>query len=350
MNSLSSIFIFRNVLLALVITLLLGWISIPLARRFGLMDFPGSAPHKKHETATPLAGGVVLLLTLLLCEWYSGLLEHPFLNATFLSVLPVFFIGLWDDFRSLSPPVKLVGQIAAAILLIRQGIYIRVFESPEFFIYGSSQIFVWLDWFLTIVWLVGITNAFNLVDSMDGLAVGLGGLAAAFFMLVTIDAYQTNLAQHSALIIGVCIGLYLFNSPPAMLFLGDAGAQTLGFILGVLAIAYNPIEANQASSWIVPVLLLGVPIFDTCLVIYSRWRGKRPITRAGRDHTYHRLLSKGVASQRAVLLMHTGGLILGSLAVLILKQPPLFANTVFGLVCITGVWLIIKLEKGEEKV
>ena len=281
MNSLTSIFIFRNVLLSLVITLLLGWISIPLARRFGLMDFPGSAPHKQHETATPLAGGVVLLLTLLLCEYYGGLLEHPFLKATFISVLPVFFIGLWDDFRSLSPPVKLVGQIAAAILLIRQGVYIRVFESPEFFIYGSSQIFVWLDWILTVVWLVGITNAFNLVDSMDGLAVGLGGLAAAFFMLVTIDAYQTNLAQHSALIIGVCIGLYLFNSPPAMLFLGDAGAQTLGFILGVLAIAYNPIEANQASSWIVPVLLLGVPIFDTCLVIYSHWRGKRPITGQG---------------------------------------------------------------------
>ena len=244
MNSLTSIFIFRNVLLSLVITLLLGWISIPLARRFGLMDFPGSAPHKQHETATPLAGGVVLLLTLLLCEYYGGLLEHPFLKATFVSVLPVFFIGLWDDFRSLSPPVKLAGQIAAAILLIRQGVYIRVFESPEFFIYGSSQIFVWLDWILTVVWLVGITNAFNLVDSMDGLAVGLGGLAAAFFMLVTIDAYQTNLAQHSALIIGVCIGLYLFNSPPAMLFLGDAGAQTLGFILGVVAIAYNPIESE----------------------------------------------------------------------------------------------------------
>lgn len=347
MNSLDSIFIFRNVLLALVLTLILGYISIPIARRLGLMDLPGSAPHKQHETPTPLAGGVVLLVTLLICEWLDGLLQNPFLTATFIAVIPVFIIGLWDDFKSLSPPIKLIGQIAAAVLLIRQGVYIRIFESPEFFIYGDSQIYVWLDWVITVFWLVGITNAFNLVDSMDGLAVGLGGLAAAFFMLVTLDAYQKELAQHSALIIGVCIGLYLFNSPPAVLFLGDAGAQTLGFILGVLAIAYNPIEANQITSWIIPILLLGVPIFDTCLVVYSRWRGKRPIIKAGRDHTYHRLLSKGIASQRAVLIMHIGGLVLGGLAVLILNQAPLTANVVFFLILLACGWLVKILEKEE---
>ncbi len=347
MNTIDSLFIFRNILLALAATLFMGWISIPVARRLGLMDLPGSAPHKQHESPTPLAGGVVLLLTLLICTWLGGLLQNPFIKATFIAVLPVFFIGLWDDFKSLTPPVKLAGQVVAAILLIRQGVYIRVFESPEFFIYGSSPVFVWLDWIVTVFWLVGITNAFNLVDSMDGLAVGLGGLAAAFFMLVTFDAYQTGLAQLSALMIGVCVGLYLFNSPPAMLFLGDAGAQTLGFILGVLAIAYNPIEANQASSWIVPILLLGVPIFDTCLVVYSRWRGKRPIHKAGRDHTYHRLLRRGIASQKAVLIMHIGGLVLGGLAVLILRQPPLTANTVFFLVLTFSGWMLLTLEKGE---
>jgi UDP-GlcNAc:undecaprenyl-phosphate GlcNAc-1-phosphate transferase len=350
MNSLDSTLIFRSILLGLILTLLLGWISIPIARRTGFMDLPGSAPHKQHESPTPLAGGIVLLLTLLLCAWFSGLLENPFIKATFIAVLPVFIIGLWDDFRSLSPTIKLLGQAAAAILLIRQGVYIRIFESPEFFIYGSSQIYVWMDWILTVFWLVGITNAFNLVDSMDGLAVGLGGLAAAFFMLVTLDAYQTDLVQHSALIVGVCVGLYMFNSPPALLFLGDAGAQSLGFILGVLAIAYNPIEANQASSWIVPILLMGVPIFDTCLVVYSRWRAKRPIHKAGRDHTYHRLLRKGIASQRAVLIMHIMALNLGGLAILLLEQPPQTANTAFALVLILAGWLLITLEKVKEKV
>lgn len=347
MNSITSIFIFRNVLLALLATLLLGWISIPIAKRLKLMDLPGSAPHKQHESPTPLAGGIVLLVTLLLGAWLGGLMQNPILKATYIAVVPVFIIGLWDDFKNLSPPVKLMGQIAAAILLINQGVYIRIFESPEFFIHGSGSLYIWLDWIVTTLWLVGITNAFNLVDSMDGLAVGLGGLAAAFFMLVMFDAYQIDLAQHSALMIGVCVGLYLFNSPPAMLFLGDAGAQTLGFILGVLSIAYNPIEANQLSSWIVPVLLLGVPIFDTCLVIYSRWRGKRPIHKAGRDHTYHRLLRKGIDSQRAVLIMHIAGIALGGLAILILRQPPLLANTAFFLILGGCGWLVLILEKGE---
>ena len=330
--------------------LVLGRISIPLARRIHLMDLPGSAPHKQHQSPTPLAGGITLFLTLLLGEWLTGGFNNHFLRATFLAVLPVFFVGLMDDFKSLSPPIKLVGQVLAAVFLIRQGIHIRVFESPEFFIHGSSAFFLWLDWLLTIFWLVGVTNALNLVDSMDGLAVGLGGLAAAFFMLVTLDAFQTDLALLSALIIGVCVGLYLYNSPPAMLFLGDAGAQTLGFILGVLAILYNPLEANQASSWIIPILLLGVPIFDTCLVVFSRWRGKRPIYLAGHDHTYHRLIRKGVSSQRAVLLMHIGGLILGGIAVIILKQPPLVANTVFAMVLISCAWLLISLDKEKEKV
>jgi UDP-GlcNAc:undecaprenyl-phosphate GlcNAc-1-phosphate transferase len=347
MNTIDSLFIFRNILPALAATLFIGWISIPVARRLGLVDLPGSAPHKQHESPTPLAGGVVLLLTLLICTWLGGCLHNTFIKATFIAVLPVFFIGLWDDFKGLTPPIKLAGQILAAILLIRQGVYIRIFESPEFFIYGSGPVYVWLDWILTVFWLVGITNAFNFVDSMDGLAVGLGGLAAAFFLLVTFDAYQTGLVQLSALMIGVCIGLYFFNSPPAMLFLGDSGAQTLGFILGALAIAYSPIDANQASSWVVPILLLGVPIFDTCLVVYSRWRGKRPIHKAGRDHTYHRLLHRGIASQKVVLIMHIGGLVLGSLAMLILRQPPLTANTVFFLVLIFCSCIVLTLEKGE---
>lgn len=345
MNTINSNFIFQNMLLALAVTLILGWISIPLSRRVGLLDLPGSAPHKQHEKPTPLSGGLVLALTLITCAAVFNFLKNPLLSATFFAVLPVFLVGLWDDIKILSPIIKLLGQLTGSVLLIQQGIFIRVFESPEFFISGSSQVFVWLDWILTIFWLVGITNAFNLVDSMDGLAVGLGGLAAAFFMLITLDANQTGLAQQSAIIIGACIGLYLYNSPPAKLFLGDSGSQTLGFLLGVLAILYSPISANQSSSWIIPIMILGVPLFDTSLVIYSRWRGRRPIYKANRDHTYHRLLRKGIASQKAVLIMHIGGLILGGIAILILEQPPLVTNTTFFLVLIGCAWLINSLDK-----
>ncbi len=340
--------IFSNLMMALMLALTLAWLSIPIARRIGLMDRPGSAPHKQHQVATPLAGGIALFLALLLTEWVSGGFEFLYLRITFIAALPVFILGLIDDYKTLSPSVKLSGQILAAFLLIYQGVTIRVFESPEFFIHGNTWLFIGLDWILTIVWIIGITNALNFIDSMDGLAVGVGGVAAAFFMLVSLDAQQTFLVHHSALIIGACLGLYLFNSPPAMLFLGDSGSQTLGFILAVLAIQYNPIDANQASSWIVPILLLGVPIFDTCLVVYSRWRRKRPIYLAGLDHTYHRLIRMGIQSQRAVLIMHIVSLFLGSLAILVLKQHPIIANTIFAAIILLSAWMIIFLVKQED--
>ncbi|MEJ2598472.1 MAG: MraY family glycosyltransferase [Anaerolineales bacterium] len=195
---------------------------------------------------------------------------------------------------------------------------------------------------------MGITNAFNFVDSMDGLAVGLGGLAAAFFMIVTLDAHQPLLSRHSALIFGACIGLYLFNSPPAMLFLGDSGSQILGFSLSALAIAYSPQGANQSSSWFVPILLLGIPIFDTVLVVFSRMRRRRPIYGASRDHTYHRLLNLGLGSFRSVVIMQVAGLTLSCLAFILLTQPPLTANIGFGAVLAISLVTILWLDKKQD--
>jgi len=160
--------------------------------------------------------------------------------------------------------------------------------------------------------------------------------------LVTVDSQQLQLAYHSALILGVCIGLYFFNSSPALLFLGDSGAQALGVLLAVLAIGYIPRGVNQSSSWFVPIMLLIVPIFDACLVILSRLRQRKPIYVASLDHTYHRLLKAGLTPGRAVLVMQGAALILNCLALLCLNQPPLVANVVFGIVvCLGGVLLIL---------
>lgn len=336
--------IFKTLLVSLVLTLIFAWASTRLALHINLIDFPGSAPHKLHSRPTPLAGGIALVSTLVLSGCFFGTSSEASVKATLLAGVPVFIFGLWDDFRSISPPIKLGGQIIAAIILIHMGVYVRIFESPEFFIHGEEAIFVYLDWLITILWIVGITNAFNLVDSMDGLAVGLGGMAAAFFMLVTLEAQQPVLTQHSVIIMGICIGLYFYNSHPAMLFLGDSGAQTLGFVLAVLAISYNPVGAYQSSSWLVPIMLLGVPIFDTALIIVSRLRRKHPIHSAARDHTYHRLLRLGLISNRAVLAMHIVALILGCLAFIILNQPPFTANTTFLVVLLLGVWALVELD------
>ncbi len=310
----------------------------------GLVDLPNSASHKKHRRPTPIAGGIALYASLLLTAYWAGIFRDLSVTAMYLASLPVFLFGLWDDFKKISPLLKLVGQSIAVVILISFGVSIKVFESPEFLLSFPGDINLYLDWLLTFLWIIGITNAFNFVDSMDGLAVGLAGMATTFFILVTLDAGQLLLSQQSALLLGACIGLFIFNSPPARLFLGDSGAQTLGFVLGVIAIAYRPEGAFQSSSWVVPIMLLGVPLFDMILVVISRVRRRKPIYTAARDHTYHRLVALGWTSGKAVLGMQVVSLLLGCLAFVVLARPPLIANGIFIAIIILAVIALVYLD------
>ena len=347
--NLSSIsFIFEAILLAFVLVAAMAWLSLPISRKIGLLDVPRSAPHKQHSRPTPMAGGLALVAGLLLSSWILGLFQSRSIAAIFFGSVLVFLFGLWDDLRVIPPLLKFIGQILAVFVLIWLGVRIQILESPEFFLGGSSVVYVYLDWFLTFLWVVGITNAFNFVDSMDGLAVGLAGMAAAFFMLVTLDSQQPSLSRLSALLLGSCIGIYIFNSPPAQLFLGDSGAQTLGFILAVLAIDYRPQGANQSSSWLVPILVLGIPIFDATLVVLSRLRRGRAVYAAARDHTYHRLITFGWNSNRAVLAMQIASLLLGCLAFVILTRPPLLANGIFSGILLLGVLAVAYLDSRKR--
>ena len=184
-----------------------------------------------------------------------------------------------------------------------------------------------------------------MVDSMDGLAIGLAAIASAFFMLVTVDASQTPLSLLSAIILGSSIGLFYFNTLPAHTFLGDSGAQMLGFLLAALGIAYTPPGLPQPSSWFVPILLLSVPIFDTTLVVISRLKQRKAVYQAGLDHTYHRLVKLGLPSSRAVLTMHLFAIVSGCLAFMALPLPPLWANVIFAAALLIGLSLLLWLEK-----
>lgn len=342
---LPSVSLFLAILVSLTVMMVFAFIGLKLASRLKLIDFPGSKPHKRHARPTPIAGGFALIGTL----FVSGIIINTFasweVRSIFLASLPVFFFGLWDDWKDIKVPLKLVGQLFSAFLLIKLGVYIQVFESPELPFYLDQNLQVFLDWFITVVWIVGITNAMNFVDSKDGLAVGLAAITAAFFMLMTLISGQLILSQQNAILLGACIGLFFFNSPPALLFLGDSGAQTLGFFLAGLAIVYVPEGTYQFSSWFVPILLLGVPIFDMFLVVISRLRRRAPIYMAALDHTYHRLELFGFGSGRAVLTMHFAALALGCLAFVLLHTSPFIANTVFIFMLLIGALTLALLDR-----
>jgi len=311
-------------------------LAIRTAVRFGLIDQPNSSPHKIHQYPVPKAGGLALGLVIVLLSLLSGNLQSEVIRAILLASVVIFLFGLWDDARRLSLGWKLVGQLLGTAMLIVQGVYIRML--------GDQMV---LNIALTLIWTIGITNAFNLVDSMDGLALGLAAIASAFFMLVTVDAGQTSLSLLSAITLGSSIGLLYFNALPARTFLGDSGAQFLGFMLASLAIAYTPPSLPQPSSWFVPILLLSIPIFDTSLVVLSRVRQNKAFYQASLDHTYHRLINLGWPPARAVLTMHLGAIVSGCLAFVALPLPPLWANSIFVMALLVGLMIILWLDRKE---
>jgi UDP-GlcNAc:undecaprenyl-phosphate GlcNAc-1-phosphate transferase len=334
----STAYMYFGILAALVLTFFTCWIAIKIAKRTDLIDMPGAASHKKHTRPTPLAGGIALMLSLLVMIGVLGLWRNQTALRVLLPTLIIFAMGLRDDYKGMSALAKLVGQIVAAVVLIAFGIYIQFLQVETFFINGQQPIFHWLSIGLTLFWLVGVTNAYNLVDSMDGLAAGLGAWSFSFFMLATYDSQQYDLSLLCAIMVGICIGLYYFNFHPARLFIGDSGAQTIGFLLAVVAILYTPVKTTaQTTSWFVPVLLVGVPIFDTTLVFFSRVRRGKPFYTGSCDHTYHRLVAFGMESSQAVLSMHLAALSLDCLAFIAVAQQPLGANLILAAIVVIAI-------------
>jgi UDP-GlcNAc:undecaprenyl-phosphate GlcNAc-1-phosphate transferase len=339
------LFTVQTILLALVISLLLSWFSAHLARRLGLIDWPRSAAHKTHNTPTPLAGGIALVSSLAVCSLLLGIFTEPAVRNILLTGLLIFGFGVLDDLLNIPAWLKLSGQILAAIGLVLLGVSVGIFTSPEFIVQFPAPWSGYLNFLVTIFWLVGMTNAFNFVDSMDGLMVGVGLMATMFFCIMALVAGQVTLAITFGVLFGVSAGIYFYNSPPALFFMGDSGSQTFGFILAALAIYYQPVEANQSSSWIAPILLLGVPIFDTTLVVLSRLRRRRPIYRSALDHTYHRLIKAGFKANRAVLTMQGASLVLGLLALACIYLPPLQANLIFSATILSGLGSVFWLDR-----
>ena len=341
----SSIFLYS--LLAIVCPLIVSPISIHLARRFGLIDRPGNFAHKIHSIPTPLAGGTTLVVCLFLLSFMFGLLNDRFTKALIVSAFIVYLFGLLDDMRGLSAIPKLTGQILASTVLIASNVSVHFIGSLAL-PFLPPVIVTLLDIALTLFWLIGVTNAMNMIDSMDGIAVGVSGIAFLFFVLVTSLSGQVYLTKISIILLGITVGIYFYNVTPARLFLGDSGSQTFGFLVAAIALEYAPIGLSPISSWFIPILLVGMPIFDTTLVVYSRLRQNLPVYKANLDHTYHRLVAIGFDERRAVLAIHMTAILLSLLAFVTFYMPPVIANIIFGMIIVIGTITIVFLDSYNE--
>ena len=304
-------------LLAFFIALLASLtLTVPvraLALRVGMVDLPG--PRKVHLHPIPLLGGLAMYAAVLLAILFAF---HGPARSQIVGILAgatvVAAVGILDDRGLLHHQIKLfVGMPLAASILLVTGIHAQVFS-----ILVGGWAGQMLDAVLTILFVVGITASFSILDHMDGLCAGVAATASAFFALLAYLNGQTLVTTLAAAVLGAAAGFLRWNFKPAKIFMGDGGAMFLGFLMATLGLKLRLEQANHLSAGLVPLLILGVTILDTTLVTISRSRrGLLPFATPGKDHAAHRLANLGLGHRGAVVSMYFLGLVSGGAGVLV---------------------------------
>lgn len=283
-------------LLALTFTLafLLSLYGVPLARRaalkYGIVDSPDG--RLKHQHApVPYLGGLAIYLAFLVSLALTFEFRQDVLGIVLAGTLVV-MLGLIDDFGVLSPGTKLLGQLLAVFVLIKSGIRVEIAALPD-----------WLALVLTVIWMLGIINAFNLLDIMDGLAAGVGLVSAAFLLVVALLNGDQTLAFMLTALAGSLLGFLRYNFHPATIYMGDTGAMFLGLMLGAMSMIG---QYNGGHQWslLSPVFILGVPLYDTLFVIYIRILRGLPVFLGSPDHMALRLRHWGMTVPQVVILSY----------------------------------------------
>ncbi len=279
-------------LVCLATALLLSLYGTPLAARaalrFGIVDLPDGSL-KRHRGPVPYLGGLAVygsfILTMALVFDFDQRVLGLLLAGTILVLL-----GLVDDFGVLGVGPKFLGQAFATVVLIKSGIAIQIGMLPE-----------WANLALTALWIVGITNALNIIDIMDGLAAGVAVIAAAFMLIISCVNSDTSIALMTATLIGSLLGFLRYNVHPAQIFLGDTGSLFVGMMLGALAMI-GKYDAVNSVGWLTPLLILAVPIFDTLFVMTLRAARRSNPFKGSPDHFALRLRRAGLPAPRVVML------------------------------------------------
>jgi UDP-GlcNAc:undecaprenyl-phosphate GlcNAc-1-phosphate transferase len=319
--------------LTFVLALLLALYGVPLARRaalrFNVVDHPDG--RLKHQSApVPYLGGLAVYLAFLVGLALTFEFRQDVLGLVLAGTLMV-MVGLIDDFGVLTPGPKLIGQIIAVFVLIRSGIRIEIAAFPE-----------WLDLLITVFWMIGIINAFNIIDIMDGLAGGVGVIACGWLFVVAVMNQDTMVAVMLAALAGSLVGFLRYNFHPASIYLGDTGSLFVGLMLGALAMIGKYTVVNPISV-LAPVLILGVPVFDTLFVMSIRWIRGVPVFWGSPDHFALRLRQWNLTVPQIVVVSYVVAFFVGAVGVLSifvsLSTAAGLIGTVLALGIVVAFWL-----------
>lgn len=295
-----------------LISLLLTPIIKKIAIKINAVDHPNS--RKVHSQIMPRLGGTsIFLATTIGLILFANEMESPLLWMILGSFIIV-AIGILDDIKPLSAKIKLIFQIIAAFIVVYGGVSIQFVNVP--FIDKVIYLGEW-SWPISILWIVGITNALNLIDGLDGLAAGVSSISLSTIFIMSLIMGNSVVAIITLVLLGATIGFLFFNFYPAKIFMGDSGSLYLGFFLSTLSIL--GFKNVAVVSYLIPIVILAVPIFDTVFAIIRRFRSRLPISAPDKKHLHHCLVDMGFSHRKTVLIMYFIN-ILFSLAAIFLSQ------------------------------
>ena len=306
-----------KMLLAFAVSLLVAYVMTPPVKRFaekvGAIDVPRDN-RRVHDHPIPRMGGLAIFIGFVLSLIFFVPMSTKVLGILVGSVI-IAVMGGVDDIVSLNPWVKLAGQIVAALVAIRCGLVFDVISNPNIFAEETYIEIGWLSIPLTMLWIVGCTNAVNLIDGLDGLAVGVSAISSMTMLIVSLFVSEPVVSIILAALTGACLGFMPYNLNPAKIFMGDVGSQLLGFVLSTASIM-GLFKLHAIITFFVPLLALALPLADTIFAFFRRiLHGQSPF-KADKGHFHHRLLAMGLNQKQVVAVLYGISAVLGLLAVL----------------------------------
>jgi UDP-GlcNAc:undecaprenyl-phosphate GlcNAc-1-phosphate transferase len=340
----------KTYIYAFIFALVISYILTPFVKRLawkaGAVDIPKDE-RRVHTKPIPRIGGLAIyiafIVTVLITMPVTDNIKGVIIGGTLITIL-----GVLDDIYNLPAKIKLLGQVAAAGILVYFGIKVEWVTNPL----GDMVYLGKLSIPITIFWIVGVTNTLNFIDGLDGLAAGIASIASFTLMLVALNEGLGPVVILTAALAGGAVGFLPFNFNPAKIFMGDTGAMFLGYVLAAISVM-GAIKSATAIALAVPILALGLPIFDTAFAILRRAINGYPVMKADKDHLHHRLLAIGLTQRQTVLIMYSISAALGMSAIALsemgLLQAGFILIVLITLLVIAGrQWGITSLRQSKQ--
>jgi len=332
-----------NGVVAFIFAALMAFVTTPIVRviahKIGAVDVPKDN-RRMHKVPIPRLGGLAIAFSFII----SVFLFYDVSNATLgmiIGALIIILIGVIDDVYRIGSVFKFIAQLAAAGIVVWQGVVVQQVQ-----IFGEWIHFGYFAIPITILWIVGLTNAVNLIDGLDGLSCGISTISAVSLLVVTILIGDFRIALLIAILAGACLGFLPFNKNPAKIFVGDTGAMFLGFVLAVVSIQ-GVFKVHAVVTFVIPFLILGVPIFDTIFAMLRRLLTGRSPFSPDRGHLHHRLIDMGFNQKQSVRILYAVSAMLGISSVMLIVGHVVYAVVIIAVSLAISVvtWIIFKDNK-----